>query len=218
MAPDSASPPPPEVSGADALLGAVTLGAALAAGTGRRVGLVVVRGTGRVLGPGVRLALDPPLLPGRFHPRRGWESLAQLGHDRRASARESLDQLLRSVATLVVDRALQLVPLTTLIREHVDLDALVAALDLDAVVRRVDVDAVIDRVDLVALAREVIVAIDLPEIIRESSGSLVNESVRGVRMQSIDADRVVEHLVERLLRRHGVEQAQSSEESSGDAP
>jgi hypothetical protein len=73
------------------------------------------------------------------------------------------------------------------------------------------VDAIIDRIDLVALAREVIVAIDLPEIIRESSGSLVYDSVRGVRMQSIDADRQVERLAHRLLRRHGTQEPDTPE-------
>jgi len=63
---------------------------------------------------------------------------------------------------------------------------------------------VVDRIDLVALAHEVVVALDLPEIIRESSGSLVDESIHGVRLQTVDADRAVERLVDRLLRRQRV--------------
>jgi len=144
---------------------------------------------------------------------------------------QALRAQLARLAPDLVERALDLVPVTAVIREHVDLDALVASVDLDAAARHIDLeavlarldltevvteqvdvnavastldlDAILDRLDLAALAREVIVAIDLPEIIRESSGSLVNESVRGVRMQSIDADRAVEHLVDRLLRRRG---------------
>jgi hypothetical protein len=38
--------------------------------------------------------------------------------------------------------------------------------DPDAIVARVGVDAVIGRVDLAELAREVLAAIDLPEILR----------------------------------------------------
>ena len=56
-----------------------------------------------------------------------------------------------------------------------------------------------------------VVAIDLPDIIRESSGSLVYDSVRGVRMQSIDADRQVERLAHRLLRRHGTQEPDTPE-------
>ncbi len=83
----------------------------------------------------------------------------------------------------------------------VDLDAVAARLDVDAVARRLDIDAVIDRIDLVGLAEQVINAIDLPEIIRQSTGSVASEAVRGVRMQSIDADEAVARIVDRLFLR-----------------
>ena len=60
---------------------------------------------------------------------------------------------------------------------------------MDAIARRVDLDAIVDRLDLVALANRVIEGIDLAEIIRESTGSVTGEMVRGVRMQGIEADR-----------------------------
>ena len=82
----------------------------------------------------------------------------------------------------------------------VDIDALVRTVDLDAIVSTVDIDAIIDRLDLVALANEVIAAIDLPEIIRQSSGSLASETVRNVRTQSIEADRAVERAIDRFRR------------------
>ncbi len=92
--------------------------------------------------------------------------------------------------------------------DRLDLDALAArivgspgSLDIDAVVSTVDIDSIIDRVDLVALANEVIDAIDLPGIIRQSSGSLASETVRNVRTQSIEADRAVERVIDRF-RRH----------------
>ena len=57
---------------------------------------------------------------------------------------------------------------------------------------------------MVALARYVIQAIDLPELIRSSTASVTTETVRGVRDQGVDADRAVERLVDRLLlRRQG---------------
>ena len=43
--------------------------------------------------------------------------------------------------------------------------------------------------------------IDLPEIIRESTGSMASEVVRDVRMQSIDADVAIARIVDRLIRR-----------------
>ena len=106
----------------------------------------------------------------------------------------------------VVDR----LDLTTLVREKVDLDLLVGTVDIDAVAARLDVDgvaatinidAIIDRIDLVRIAQEVISAIDLPEIIRESTGSLASGTVRGVRMQGIAADEAVGRVVDRVFMR-----------------
>jgi hypothetical protein len=56
--------------------------------------------------------------------------------------------------------------------------------------------------DLIALANEIIDGVDLPEIIRESTGSMASETVQGVRMQSIGADQAVSRAVDRLLLRH----------------
>jgi hypothetical protein len=92
------------------------------------------------------------------------------------------------------------------VADRIDLDRIVDRLDLDKIGARVDIDAVIDRVDLVALAEQVIDGIDLPEIIRESSGSMASEVVRGVRIQSIEADESVAHIIDRLLRRRRVRQ------------
>jgi hypothetical protein len=127
-------------------------------------------------------------------------------------------------ARLDIDAVLNRLDLTTLVRERVDLDAVVGEVDLDAIVRRVDVGAVIDRldltelvltkvdlealvtavlahIDLAGLAEEVIDAVDLPEIIRESTGSMASETVRGARIQGIHADEAVGRAVARLLLR-----------------
>jgi hypothetical protein len=75
----------------------------------------------------------------------------------------------------------------------------------ETVLRRVDlvrvVDAVLDQMDLIALANEIIDGVDLPEIIRDSTGSMASETVKGVRMQGIEADQAVGRAVDRLLLR-----------------
>ena len=63
-------------------------------------------------------------------------------------------------------------------------------------------DTALAQVDLVGLANEVIDGVDLPEIIRESTGSMASETVKGVRMQGIEADQVVGRAMDRLLLRH----------------
>lgn len=77
---------------------------------------------------------------------------------------------------------------------------------LDALVPAVTAE-VFPRVDLATLrglVEEVVDAIDLPEIIRQSTGSMASETVRGARMQAVAADEAVARVVDRLfLRRNG---------------
>ena len=105
------------------------------------------------------------------------------------AARLDLDRLAAGLdVTAVVDR--------------VDLDAVAARIDADRVVARVDLDAVVARLDLVGIAQSVIDAIDLPEIVRESTGALSSDAVRAVRAESRRADDRVAGLFDRLLRRN----------------
>jgi hypothetical protein len=132
-----------------------------------------------------------------------------------------LDAIVRRVDVgAVIDR----LDLTELVLQRVDLDAVVGAVDVDGIARRLDVEAVVDRldltelvltkvdlealvtavlahIDLAGLAEEVIDAVDLPEIIRESTGSMASETVRGARIQGIHADEAVGRAVDRLLLR-----------------
>lgn len=144
---------------------------------------------------------------------------------RRVDIEAILDRI--DLTATVLDR-LDLEVLVREILERLDepeLSTVVERVDVDAVVRRVDVESVLDRVDLtaavlnrvdlktvvdaalaqvdmIALAEEIIDGVDLPEIIRESTGSMASETVKGVRMQGIGADRAVGRAVDRLLLRH----------------
>lgn len=84
---------------------------------------------------------------------------------------------------------------------RLDLERLVVRIDPDRVVERVDLDAAIARLDLVALARQIIEGVDLPEIIRSSTGTLATDAVRSVRSETMRADEAVAGFVDRLLRR-----------------
>ena len=105
----------------------------------------------------------------------------------------------------IVDR----VPIERIL-DRVDVDAIVAGVDLNAIVSRIDVDAiaakldldaVIARLDLAGIVNRVIDEIDLPDLIRESSGAMASETVLGVRMQGIEADERVNRIVDRILLR-----------------
>jgi hypothetical protein len=65
------------------------------------------------------------------------------------------------------------------------------------------VGAVLRRIDLAELAEGVIAEVDLAELIRQSTGSVASDTVRGVRMQGISGDEAVGRAVGRLRVRFG---------------
>lgn len=113
------------------------------------------------------------------------------------AARLELDPVVDRVP---IDRVLNRVDIDAIVAS-VDLQPIIARIDIDAIAAGLDLDAIIDRVDVVAIANQVIDEIDLPEIIRESSGAMASETVVGVRMQGIEADERVNRIVDRILLR-----------------
>ena len=124
------------------------------------------------------------------------------------------------VASVDLDRAIARVDINGL-AASLDLNAVAGALDVDAVAARLDVEAVVDRldltgivlehvdlealvnavlgkVDMIALAQEIIEGIGLTEIIRESTGAMASDTVRGARMRGIAADEAIARILDRL--------------------
>jgi hypothetical protein len=120
------------------------------------------------------------------------------------------------IATVDLDAAAARIDVDA-VANRIDLDAIASRIDVDAVAARLDVDAVIDRIDLVSIAEEVISAIDLPEIIRESSGSVASETVRGLRMQGIAGDEAVGRIVDRVIRRRRTRETQAPQRDAAGA-
>jgi hypothetical protein len=131
----------------------------------------------------------------------------------RAIARVDIDAIVsridldRIVERIDVRAIVERVPVDEIV-SRLDLDTIVASVDLDQVVRRVDIQAVADRIDLQALVRrldltaiaaEVIEELDLMKLIQDAVGSMTNETVGGIRVQSMNADRAISRLRERLL-------------------
>ena len=124
------------------------------------------------------------------------------------------------VASVDLDRAIARVDINGL-AAGLDLNAIAGALDVDAVAARLDVEAVVDRldltaivlehvdlealvnavlgrVDMIALAQEIIEGIGLTEIIRESTGAMASDTVRGARMRGIAADEAIARILGRF--------------------
>jgi hypothetical protein len=120
----------------------------------------------------------------------------------------------------VVSGAMEQLDLTDLVRRNVDLDRIVRDVDLDAVADRIDIERILERVDvndiaaridvealiarldLTALAEQVMDDLDIATLVRESSGAMAAETVVGIRMQGVSADRLVSRVVERILGRN----------------
>ena len=117
--------------------------------------------------------------------------------------RLDLDEI---AARLDIDGIVAQVDLQAVV-DRLDIAALVAKVDPDPVVARVDFDAAMSHIDLIGIAQRVVDGIDLPGIIRESTGSLATEAVAGVRVQGQAADDAVSHLVDRVLRRRALASA-----------
>jgi hypothetical protein len=189
-----------------------------------------VRVARTVARPLVAVVLRPPLVEPPLQPVTWLRGLARRGALHRLHAQSEVERLLDRLVPLVVLAVLDRVDLNRVVREKVDLDGLVAGVDVDAVAQRLDLDAVLDRVDLNkvvrervdvdglvatvdvaavvdrldlrALAEQVIAEVDLPEIIRASTGSVTSDTVRGARMRSISGDEAVARAADRFrLRR-----------------
>ena len=103
---------------------------------------------------------------------------------------------------LDIEAVLDRLDLTELVIRRVDLNRVAQGLDVEAVLDRLDLtELVVARVDLIGLAEQVVVGIDLPQLIRDSTGSVASEGVAGVRMGGMEADQALAHFVDRVLRR-----------------
>jgi hypothetical protein len=192
------------------------------------------RGVRAMARPVVSVVLRPPLVGPSLQPATWLRGLARRGALHRQDAQSEISLLLDRLVPLVLATVLDRVDLNQVVRERVDLDGVVAAVDVDAIAQRLDVDAVLDRVDLNQIVRErvdldglvatvdvtalmdhldlrsiaeqVIAEVDLPEIIRASTGSVTSETVRGVRMRGITGDDAVARAADRfrLRRRQAV--------------
>ena len=99
-----------------------------------------------------------------------------------------------------VQRVVDRVDVDEVVR-RVDLDDLVSRLDVDALLARVDVDALVRRVDLAAVTREAMEAVDIGEIVRDSTATIGSDVVEGLRSQAMRADDLLARSIDLVVRR-----------------
>jgi hypothetical protein len=119
-----------------------------------------------------RAAERLPIVGARLRYARS--TLEQRGEDVLSSGLEPVMATIAAVAVELVDRVLDELDLNELVRE---------------------------RIDLIGLADEIVAGIDLPAIIRDSTGGVTADVMDDVRSQGERADDVVSGLVDRILGR-----------------
>ncbi len=209
-APETQSDPAAKIAGAG--MGAAVTAAEAAAGA---AGSAAER-----VAPLMSWLVNPPFLKGAGKGAAGaarvldgqWQAA-------QAEAVQAATSFLSVLVPEIVGAVMGQIDLNRLVQERVDVDAIVARVDLDSVVDRIDVgaivdkvdvnaivervdfEAVIDRLDITAIAQDVLDNIDLPGIIRDSSGAMASEGVQDFRLLGMGGDRLVANVVDRVLRR-----------------
>ena len=168
----------------DAASPEILYGSLLALGAGAvKMGLRAAgKGAGLAGGLAARAALSSPLQLRIHQLNEQWDE------DRRVLL-ETFDRAITSAVETLLDR----IDLTQLVIERVDVDEIIE--------KRVNIDGVIERVDILRIAQDVVQQLDLPEIIRESSSTMGTETVEGLRVRGMEADRSLSRLVDRVLNR-----------------
>jgi hypothetical protein len=167
---------------ADAALGLMALAGHVSSRAARRLAPVAR--------PVVRFAVRPPFVPYHLQPPQVTAALRTRGGRARDDLASAAGSVLDRLVPLVLDQVLRRVDVTEVVVTRVDLGAIAA---------RLDVQAVLERLDLAGIATQVIDAVDLPEVIRGSSGAMASETVLGARMRGIAGDQAIGRVRDRLL-------------------
>jgi hypothetical protein len=168
-------------------------------------------------GPGQDSAA-PPATTLRRLPRAGIDAGVEAGKQAARAPTTAASRLLDILAGEVIPAVVRRLDLNAII-DRVDVQRVVDRIDVQAVVQKVDVGAVVEKVDveevlarvdvneLVArvdigpVAKEAIDAVDMGQIVRESTTSLGTEASEAARVQAMWADDALANVVDRLLRR-----------------
>jgi hypothetical protein len=132
-----------------------------------------------------------------------------------ATARSIAGAVLDRVVPPLVDAIVSRVDLTDIVISQVDLRRVVESalaeldltqivldqVDVNRIVDAADINAVVDRVPMVQIADYVIEEIDLPQIIRESTGGIAMDAFTSTRFSAIRTDDVLSRIVDTLLLR-----------------
>lgn len=122
-----------------------------------------------------------------------------------ASVNATLDRVVPVAVNAVVNR----LDLTQLVLDRVDVNAIVAKANLDDI---------IERIPMIEIANYIIAEIDLPRIIRESTGGVATDAINSARMQSLSVDDLINKIADSVMFRRKARKVESviSTDPAGD--
>lgn len=100
--------------------------------------------------------------------------------------------ILDTVVPVAVNAVVSRIDINEIVKEYVDVNEIVA---------QADITPILDRVPMTEIADYVIEEIDLPTLVRESTGGVADGLLGTLRFQAIQTDNFVSLIVDRILFR-----------------
>ncbi|MFN8034580.1 MAG: hypothetical protein U0V73_01410 [Acidimicrobiia bacterium] len=122
------------------------------------------------------------------------------GEAEQARNRVLVSELVRRLAPELADAIVARIDLNKILAA-IPLERLLEGVDLGALMQRIDIGSIIASMDIGTLLAEVLDAMDLPDVVRQSTSTVGGDAIDAVRSQAIGADALVERVTDRLLLR-----------------
>lgn len=114
------------------------------------------------------------------------------------ASKSALNALLDAVVPVAVNAVVSRVNLTEIVVQNVDINTIVA---------RADINPILDRIPMTEIADYVIEEIDLPTLVRESTGGVADDILGILRFQAIETDNFITSVVDKVLFRNKTQSA-----------
>ena len=139
-----------------------------------------------------------PLVSGTVSAVEGIVGLARFStetcvHLATEASKSALNALLDAVVPVAVNAVVSRVNLTEIVVQNVDINTIVA---------RADINPILDRIPMTEIADYVIEEIDLPTLVRESTGGVAEDVLGILRFQAIATDNFITGVVDKVLFRN----------------
>lgn len=138
-----------------------------------------------------------PLVSGTVVAVEGVVGLARFStetcvHIASEATKSAVNSLLDAVVPVAVNAVVSRINLTEIVVHHVDINAIVA---------KADINPILDRIPMTEIADYVIDEIDLPALVRESTGGVADDILGLLRFQAVETDNFITGVVDRVLFR-----------------